>query len=137
MYYRKAICPMSEEQQQSEVTERERNDNLSASDLTAKRAHELAQAGEGSMSYKEIATLYNTSKTTVKRRVDSYKEAHEDGINTVTNNPQEYDLEETIEDEETQSPYKETCPGCNKEIDVPEKTVAPCPDCGVTVDWSK
>lgn len=137
MYSRKAISPMSDDQQQDGVTEQERNDNLSASDLTSTRAHELAQAGDGDMSYSEIATLYNTSKTTVKRRVDDYKEAHDSGVNTVTNNPEEYDLTEKIEDKETQNPYKETCPGCNKEIEVPEESVAPCPDCGVTVDWSK
>lgn len=127
---------MSDEEHNDSVPERESNEDLSAGDLTATRAHELAQSGGGNMSYQEIANLYNTSKTTVKRRVDSYKDAHEQGINTVTSNPEEYDLTEKIEDEETENPYSETCPSCEKEVDVPEEQVAPCPECGTTVDWS-
>jgi len=108
-----------------------------AAELTPERAYDLYD--NKGHSYREIAGMYDTSHTTVRRRVETYKSGMESGVEEVTSNPEEYELTELSDDEESdENPFETTCPACGNMIETPDSAGEnPCPECGKTLNWAE
>lgn len=118
-------------------------------ELTAEKAYK--EYNETGLSYQQIAEKYSTenesiSHVTVRNRVIAFndgktagkEEGKEEGINEVKSNPEEYNLKESLDDEETSNPYTENCPNCNNEMEKPNSPkVVTCETCGKQIKFTE
>ncbi len=108
-------------------------------ELTAEKAYKHYH--NDGLSYKQIAEKYSSddesiSHTTVRNRVNSFDE----GVSTVTSNPEEYDLKSAIDDNEPEdNPFdKVEYPCCGERQETPNSPGKhSCPNCGVVLEWNK
>lgn len=101
--------------------------------LSPSRAYELSET-QG-LSYREIAGMYDTSKSTVQRRVKEHKKSADVGRDSVA--PTDFErsqLESALEDKKQDEDEYE-CSECGKSMDYMEYDT--CPNCGTALGWTE
>lgn len=109
--------------------------------ITAKEAYDKYH-NQG-MTQAQIAEEAGVSQPYISRLISGYDKAKETGreeaIEDVKSNPSEYDITDTINDEEPDdTPFEATCPECNENIPKPNTAgTHDCPECNSTLKWSE
>lgn len=117
----------------SEEVEEDRSNET----LTPQEAYRLRE--DVGLQNKTVAQMFDVTPGYVSQLYSQYEDAKEEGKSEVeVSDFERTELEEAIQDKETESPYHTACPACDESIPTPETAGQnPCPECGETLNWDE
>lgn len=101
--------------------------------LSPSRAYELSENQD--LSYREIGSMYDTSKSTVQRRVKEHKKSADVGRESVSATDFERSQLEEALDDKKQDDDEYECSNCGKSLEYMEFDA--CPNCDTKLGWTE